>query len=397
MAKLGLQFDRGPWRRQLHFPTTDELEDFLDLEDRTWAWTKDEKLPNYSRTLIGTYATWVEGARAQLKAYVNDNSDASRQGLNGILHRRFVEHSFVAAIDPAAAAITRIAEADLRAAAIALAVVEGRQIEAQRRQTDPSVRSGHAQGLAILAGVSPELASAAQAAFHESDRQLSARLAEFAANLETHRAESDKAIAEVASQGTTAVAGMASEFAEQTKGRNEEFNKLKAELEATVALYNRFMELQGPVTYWRKKSAVHKKQAATMAKILMVYCAAALVILFGVFAYTASFLPTESDKIPVATLFKAGAFSILVTTVLFWTGRILVKMYLSDRHLSIDADERRTMIMTFLALTRKEKADEKDRAIILAAIFRAGSDGIVKDEGGPDTALATAIGNLIRR
>jgi hypothetical protein len=122
-----------------------------------------------------------------------------------------------------------------------------------------------------------------------------------------------------------------------------------------------------------------------------------MALLLYVFHLASALLPAETEKIPLVALFRASAFSILVTTVVFWIGRILVRMYLSDRHLATDADERRTMIMTFLALTKRQAVDEKDRALVLAAIFRAGSDGIIKEDTGPDTAFATLLSNLVKR
>lgn len=76
-----------------------------------------------------------------------------------------------------------------------------------------------------------------------------------------------------------------------------------------------------------------------------------------------------------------------MTTVAFWVGRILLRVYLSAHHLATDAEERRTMIMTFLALAKSksvEEVEEEDRQVILTALFRPGSDGIVKDDAAPE-------------
>ena len=52
------------------------------------------------------------------------------------------------------------------------------------------------------------------------------------------------------------------------------------------------------------------------------------------------------------------------------------------------------MATTYLALTRDQAADEKDRHIILSALFRNSSDGIVRDDGGSDGSLASALARL---
>jgi hypothetical protein len=86
-----------------------------------------------------------------------------------------------------------------------------------------------------------------------------------------------------------------------------------------------------------------------------------------------------------------------MTTVAFWIGRIILKIYLSERHLATDAEERRTMVMTYLALTRSKKLVDDDKKLIFPAIFRSGADGIVKDENSPDTAFAALVASFIKK
>lgn len=42
-----------------------------------------------------------------------------------------------------------------------------------------------------------------------------------------------------------------------------------------------------------------------------------------------------------------------------------------------------------------KQADEKDRAIILAALFRPNTDGIVKDDGAPDLGPASVAAKIL--
>ena len=86
-----------------------------------------------------------------------------------------------------------------------------------------------------------------------------------------------------------------------------------------------------------------------------------------------------------------------MTSIAFWAGRVILRIYLSARHLTTDAEERRTMITTFLALTKKGSVSEDDRKFILAALFRPGTDGIVKEESAPDTMFAALMGSILKR
>ena len=80
--------------------------------------------------------------------------------------------------------------------------------------------------------------------------------------------------------------------------------------------------------------------------------------------------------------------------VIFWVGRLLTKLYLSEHHLRIDAEERAIMTTTYLALTNSKAAEDSDRQIILAALFRSTPDGIVRDDGPVDLNLAMILSRL---
>lgn len=57
---------------------------------------------------------------------------------------------------------------------------------------------------------------------------------------------------------------------------------------------------------------------------------------------------------------------------------------MSEHHLGVDARSRESMAHTYLALLDNDGAtDEKDRAIVLAALFRPVTDGLVKDDALP--------------
>jgi hypothetical protein len=75
----------------------------------------------------------------------------------------------------------------------------------------------------------------------------------------------------------------------------------------------------------------------------------------------------------------------------------MVRLFLSEHHLAINAEERATMALTYLALTADEKADEKERALVLASLFRPTADGIVKDDAAPDLAPGAILSKILAR
>lgn len=168
----------------------------------------------------------------------------------------------------------------------------------------------------------------------------------------------------------------------------EEFDALKATFLET-------MRLKAPATYWSDKAKKHRK-AETWAMLRLVgFFPAALVGLGFVFWQVGTELlrlPPEGNVTPLFVVASAGLATL--AGVIFWVGRLLTKLYLSEHHLRIDAEEREIMTTTYLALTKDAAASDADRGIILAALFRSAPDGIVKDDGSVDVGLASLVSKL---
>lgn len=130
-----------------------------------------------------------------------------------------------------------------------------------------------------------------------------------------------------------------------------------------------------------------------MRKVLLIYIsgAAAAVALFAFVAPT--LVPLYEGK---TLLFGAAAAGVLLT-MMFWAGRVLVRLYLSELHLAGDAWERATMAKTYLALTKEGQATEDDRVIILGALFRQTSDGVVKEDAAPDPSALAMLARFLDR
>ena len=81
---------------------------------------------------------------------------------------------------------------------------------------------------------------------------------------------------------------------------------------------------------------------------------------------------------------RVGVLGILATLGV-WVIRIAVRLFLSNFHLQTDAEERAVMVNVYLSLLEDDKADMSpdDRRIILQALFRPTSTGIVKDDAAP--------------
>ena len=106
-------------------------------------------------------------------------------------------------------------------------------------------------------------------------------------------------------------------------------------------------------------------------------------------ALALSLKPEGDLRAPVTVLASLGGAALLGTTVYLWIARIVVRLFLSEIHLGMDARERVVMVDSYLALLNKDEGaiDNEHRTIILSALFRPTQDGIVKDDAAADPTL----------
>jgi len=169
------------------------------------------------------------------------------------------------------------------------------------------------------------------------------------------------------------------EFEALTQAHNEEMEKLRKKLLEGLAL-------RAPVEYWRGKRKGHFTWAwVTGVASFVGIGGAALGLGWQIHALL--------NKTPVTTVPETWRLAVLALVGVFtvWALRLVVRMFLSHLHLLTDAGERVVMVQTYLSLLEGDHLTSKeDRQLILQALFRPASDGIVKDEGAP-FSLAEAL------
>jgi len=174
-----------------------------------------------------------------------------------------------------------------------------------------------------------------------------------------------------------------------------------ASIGATESAYKEAMKLQASVEYWRDKAKQHETQersALTNLQRFFPISLIALCVLFGVSGWwVISHANTHGGNVPTALYVVLSGGLAVISTIIFWVGRLLTKLYLSEHHLRNDAEERAVMTTTYLALTKEHAAEEADRQIVLSALFRTTPDGIVKDDGPGDASLQAFASRLLAR
>jgi hypothetical protein len=168
-------------------------------------------------------------------------------------------------------------------------------------------------------------------------------------------------------------------------------------IKATEASYKEQMKLQAPVDYWESKADAHRAAIWWSRLNIVLFATIGTLSLLGILVWL-SILATDiavgKPSNDAAVYLKFAAIGAILTTIVFWVGRVLLRIYLSDRHLLTDAEERVAMIKTYLALKNDGKVEATERGLVLAPIFRSAADGIVKEEG-PDASLAGILARAI--
>ena len=189
----------------------------------------------------------------------------------------------------------------------------------------------------------------------------------------------------------------------------------ESRLDAAATAFRETNALKAPVLLWQEKETKHQAESAAAR----IYFIGSLIATGGLVIVLASLLifckdvayalvaPIGCDPAKPETCsgFSARGLSILTLvaaffTCLLWYVRMQMKLFLSERHLALDARERTAFAQTYIGfLAEKDSSDEAagQRAAVYAALFRPSTDGIVKDESGLDPSIAAALSKFLTK
>jgi hypothetical protein len=389
-----LVIDR-PARPMITLSSKSDAQAFIDREKQLWTWIPGQFNHNYAQ--IGTVANryrlerWTERFNDTLK-------EANKNQFEQLMRQRYSTDQCLCAIDPEAEAIHSIGQTDARIGIVALATIHGEAPTTdQNFYRDLRDRIGIAHGAALLAGVDSSVVKGAltdlQVAREANEREAQRMRALIDVSLDNSIERAETIETAAAKLGQTHEERFLAAEAE----RAESYSRLREQLDATLKAFEIQMELQAPVAYWKARARQYRRGSHWAIGFLVTFAIAAAVGLFLLYDLASAHLPADAANVPYAALFRASAFALLMTSIAFWIGRVLLRIYFSARHLATDAEERRTMITTFLALTKKSVVKDDDRKFILAALFRPGADGIVSEESAPDTMFAALMGSILKK
>jgi uncharacterized protein DUF6161 len=168
---------------------------------------------------------------------------------------------------------------------------------------------------------------------------------------------------------------------DQVESFTEKFDKTyqdaKDNLERLTKTYDEKLALHAAVRYWGIQKKLHHDKVVGYGIALGIIV---VLVVVGLVLFSTSILDQTLQDIKISRLFTAA----ILTTFGVWIVKIFANIFMSHMHLETDAQERRTMIHTYLALTRKGQGPKEDeRQLILQTLFRPSADGMIKGDAGP--------------
>lgn len=387
-----LKVDLGANGGVVIFASLDEAARWLRTEIDAWQQAiSPRSQPQFSG--INSSLHQLEEIAGRIERVLQDprSVDARRQGLLSDLERTlrtvFVDSSLPHSSTPAFAAIRLVGQRFGQEAARNFALCFA---PPPSSQVLPPLSYEAWQGLilGILHRYPAESYSADKIGAIEASQaavlaQLGSLHSERSAELTRLRAEHERANREAISDGAEAKRKFEESQTERTKAFDELLGKHEIALDAIRKSYREEMSLREPVKYWEEKKRSHKIWARVFGGVtLLAFVVAAAALGISVQSLLASAASTGAPE--------SWRLGVLVIGVIFaiWLVRLLVRLFLSHVHLTADADERVVMARTYLSLLEGSQVTaSEDRQLILQALFRPATDGIVRDDGAPPSFL----------
>jgi hypothetical protein len=214
-------------------------------------------------------------------------------------------------------------------------------------------------------------------------QNLQAEWAELLSQSKATFEASSKQYDDLGNQYREQIASQRSAFGELTSASQGEFKTLVGESQKQLKIiektYDEKLAVQASVLYWKNKAASHGRAATKLA-----WASGIVSSIVAIFLGVETFLAVGPlQKVSDLPLWKA-AMLLLTAIIGVWSIRVLVRLLLSNLHLKSDAVERRTMLLTYLALLRRGQGPEEEhRELILQILFRPSTTGIIKDDALP--------------
>lgn len=179
-----------------------------------------------------------------------------------------------------------------------------------------------------------------------------------------------------------------SNFVEQINGHFEEtqsktddyFASTQKRVEELEKLYKEKLRLKAPAEYWNALEKEYAKKGRLCFGVAIVSSLLIVAFLLSTIAFLPNLFPEDSHWFEV---FRNSAILTVITSVLVYLVRYFMKIAMSSFHLARDAKERENLSHFYLALIEEGAVSDKERAIVLNALFSRSDSGLLKGDSAP--------------
>lgn len=152
-------------------------------------------------------------------------------------------------------------------------------------------------------------------------------------------------------------------------------------------LYDEKLKLEAPAQYWNKMKKSYQLSGGIWFAASIII---AILIIVGLILLLVAIPNLFSEDSHWMDIFKNSAIITIITSVAIYILRITVKMAMSSFHLARDAKERHNLSYFYLALINDKAITDKERALVINALFSRSDSGLLKNDAGP-----TMSGNVM--
>lgn len=318
-----------------------------------------------------------------------DSKEGLLRNFKSVLEHEYVHHKQIIYSKTRQAHIIKEIKEDLGSISAAAAVCAALKLKCDLENYDHL--NGVIAYLNAMSGISNKTPSA-------SKRSLEALIKKYYETIETADKDFDRVSKELErltsvmkKRKKTLTSLAKKEGGKFSKKADEDIKEAIDSIKNTEQVYSEFMRLRAPAKYWNEKSKEHLNKSVKYKNWLIGFSCFGVIVLLIAVIVIGWLVGDEKIYFGNATVYSL--IFILLTTAIIWPIRILIRLYLSEHHLSIDSAQRETMTMTYLAMIEENAASADQRQTIIEALFRPTADGLVKDDAAPQWLVAKHFTN----
>lgn len=375
---MTIKLDLGPRNNPQIFRDFESMKQWLDNEIAEWQWVNEAKRRNPPVAPIVSHinSRWRSIKNKVQTLSANPEGAPSDDTIRGLVEstsEMFISGELLESQGAPAKFVFNLKERDVLHACYVLAHMLGVDVQV----STSAVIRGAIEAERFMQGQIPRdgyLTSSVEAMRNEWSRH-------FENDIETYGDTKNK-IDQLLQEATESLQSRTDELDEVVKSGKENLSNLES-------TYDVKMALQKPVEYWQAQSIHHQSKSKTFGIWAGISAAGV-----SVFLSLGVYLILHDLKSGRPEIWQIGLLTVFATLGL-WLIRVLVRILLSHLHLETDAEQRAVMTKTYLALMREGNAlQEDDRTLVLNALFKPSSTGIVKDDSAPPSVfeLLTRVG-----